>query len=201
MPEPNATKTELEFSGKYNAEHSRRYFYKHNQGLGRRFSNWCEQAMAEQDDRRIFAADNSDDMLRLGLELRDKVITDRIEGLVCSAFDIPKPDNFVENVFCMRLLHHIGQRKDRITMLKEFARVASVTVCISLWVDGNYKAMRRRQLEKTRAKRKYQNRFIFLRKDIEAEFIEAGLKTIGHVDFLKYYSMWRTYVLRVHNYS
>ena len=48
MPEPNATKTELEFSGKYNAEHSRRYFYKHNQGLGRRFSNWCEQAMARK---------------------------------------------------------------------------------------------------------------------------------------------------------
>jgi hypothetical protein len=104
-------------------------------------------------------------------------------------------DNAVENIFCMRLLHHIGKPEDRLALFREFRRVASRSVCISLWVDGNYKAYKRRKAEARRGRKAYQNRFCMQRDQIEAEFREAGMEVIGHVDFLKYYSMWRIYVL------
>jgi ubiquinone/menaquinone biosynthesis C-methylase UbiE len=129
-------------------------------------------------------------MLETGLELRPPELTRRIEGFQCSAFEIPKPDNFVEHVFCMRLLHHIGNHEDRLRILREFARVASDTVAVSLWTDGNFKAMRRRQNEARRKEHRYQNRFLIPRETIEAEFDEAGLDIIGRVNFLRFYSMW-----------
>ncbi len=216
---------ELEFSRKYDREHAERYFYKHQRGIGRRLSNWRENSMArkalalagnpksvldlpsgtgrfwellcEEPDRKIVAADNSEDMINTGLRLRPPKISSRIEGFSCSAFEIPKPDNFVESVFCMRLIHHIGEREDRIKMFREFSRVATDTVLVSLWVDGNYKAMRRSSHERKRARHKYQNRFLITRQDIESDFEQAGLTVIGHVDFLKFYSMWRVYVCKV----
>jgi hypothetical protein len=81
-------------------------------------------------------------------------------------------------------------------MLREMARVASRSICVSLWIDGNYKAHRRRKLEARRKKKRYQNRFIAERRVIEEDFRQAGLEPIGRVDFMKFYSMWSTYVLR-----
>jgi hypothetical protein len=97
----------------------------------------------------------------------------------------------------MRLMHHIGDHEDRLKILREFTRVASDTVAVSLWTDGNFKAMRRRQHEARRSKHRYQNRFLIPRATIEHEFDEAGLDVIGRVHFLRFYSMWVVYVLRV----
>jgi hypothetical protein len=102
----------------------------------------------------------------------------------------------VENIFSMRLVHHIGNSEDRLTLLREFGRVAANTVCLSLWVDGNLQARRRHRLESRRKKERYQNRFVIPRRQIEAEFRQAGLEVIGHVDFLRFWSMWRVYILR-----
>jgi hypothetical protein len=73
--------------------------------------------------------------------------------------------------------------------------VCSNSVIISLWVDGNLKAWRRKKLEAKRGKRSYQNRFIASVSDIEAEFKETGFSIKGKLDFIPFYSMWRTYVL------
>ena len=97
----------------------------------------------------------------------------------------------------MRLLHHIGDKQDRLSLFKEFARVASDSVIFSLWVDGNYKAWRRRRLEQRPRRKDYQNRFVIDRATIEAECVDSGLEITGHIDFLKYYAMWRIYVCRV----
>ena len=214
----------LEFSEKYTPEHAEEYFRKHQAGFWRQLSNRREiviarkalkmagtpasvldlpsgtgrfwEMLCEQPERKITAADNSHNMFEVGMQLRPKDVTRRIETFQCSAFDIPLPDNAVENIFCMRLLHHIGKNEDRLALFREFRRVASQTVCISLWVDGNYKAYKRRRVEATRGDRKaYQNRFVLPRSQVEAEFREAGMEIIGHVDFLKHYSMWRIYVL------
>ena len=67
---------------------------------------------------------------------------------------------------------------------------------VSLWVDGNYKARRRAITERRRKHKSYQNRFIQPSQGIEAEMHEAGFEIVDHVDFLKYYAMWRIYVLR-----
>ena len=85
-------------------------------------------------------------------------------------------------------------------ILREFHRVTRDTVILSLWVDGNYKAWKRRQLEQRRAKEgqagQNQNRFVVRRADIESEFEQAGFRILGHKDFFPGYAMWRTYVLR-----
>ena len=104
-------------------------------------------------------------------------------------------------MFSIRLMHHIEKSTDRVTMLKEFRRISSDTVIVSLWVDGNFKAWRHRineeRKEKARGKDFPRDRFVFSQREIEADIATAGLKIVGHVDFVKYWEKWRAYVLQV----
>ncbi len=214
----------LEFSEKYDEAQAQFYFEKHQEGIGRRVSNWRETGMlrkalkladdpetvldlpagtgrfwemlAEMPGRKIYAADYSREMLKMGLKMRSAQITGRIVPIQCSAFAIPLSDNSVENVFSARLLHHIGDRANRVDLLREMARVTSRSVCVSLWIDGNYKAGRRKRLEARPRRRRYQNRFVVPRSVVEEDFQNAGLEPVGRIDFMKFYSMWSTYVLR-----
>ena len=215
----------LEFSEKYDETQARRYFEKHRKGFGRRLSNWRETVMlrkalklagnpgtvldipagtgrfwdmlAGYPDRKIYAADYSYDMLITGINMRPEHVTRRIMPLKCSAFSIPLADGAVENVFCARLLHHIGERADRRAMLREMSRVASKSVCVSLWIDGNYKARRRRKLEARRRRKRYQNRFVVQRRVIEEDFRYAGLEPTCWIDFMKFYSMWSLSLIHI----
>lgn len=107
----------------------------------------------------------------------------------------------VECVFSIRLMHHIEKSADRILMLKEFARISSDTVIVSLWVDGNFKAYRHQlneqKKERVRGVDFPRDRFVFARSEIESDFAAAGLEMVGHVDFIKHWDKWRAYVLRV----
>lgn len=213
----------LEFSDKYDEEHARAYFEKHNTGFERKISNFRDHQigrkaltlagkpetvldipcgtgrfwdlLAEDPERTIYASDYSSDMINMGLKFRTPEIVKRIETFQASAFNIPVEDSFVETIFCIRLIHHVGEKEDRLKLLRELHRVCSNSVIISLWVDGNFKAWRRKKLEAKRGKRSYQNRFIAPAADIEAEFKEAGFSIKGKLDFIPFYSMWRTYVL------
>ena len=224
MSDLQTSTQELEFSEKYTDEHARRYYHKHNKGFWRRLSNIREIAMArkalriagdpdevldlpsgtgrfwemlaEKPGRKLFASDYNQSMLNVALQERPKHVADRFDTFQASAFDIPKPDNFVESIFCSRLLHHIGERDDRMKIFREFHRVTRDTVLVSMWVDGNLKARKRKAKQDRLAKHKYQNRFLFKREEVEAEMREAGFEILGHVDFLKYYAMWRMYVLK-----
>lgn len=215
---------ELDFSLKYDKVHALSYFTKHENGFWRRLSNRREQAvarkalqlagnpasvldvpcgtgrfwglLAERFDRTIHACDYSQDMINIGREYRPKELVKRIHTFQGSAFDLPVDDEFVDTVFSIRLLHHIGESKDRIAMLKEFHRVAKDSVIFSLWVDGNLKSWRRKRLEARREKRGYQNRFVIPAATIEAEIREAGFELVNKLDFLPGLSMWRFYVLR-----
>lgn len=226
----NGSMPHYEFAEKYGQTHALKYFNKHNSGLGRRLFTWREVGMArkalvvagrprsvldlpcgtgrfwpmlaEEKSRKIYIADNSRAMMDTGLALRPREIVSRIEkSFQCSAFDTALPENFVECVFCMRLLHHISRSADRIRMLREFARVSSGSVVVSLWVDGNYKAYRlKRKLERRASvdgQKEKRDRILVSRSEIEGEIRAAGLDIMGHVDFLKYWEKWRTYVLAV----
>lgn len=216
--------TELEFSKKYDQQHAENYFHKHNSGLWRSITTWRERqiarkalklagnpktvldvpcgtgrfwgVLAEMPERVIHACDNSQDMIDVGLKFREPDIVKRIQGFQGSAFDLSVEDEFVESVFCIRLIHHIGEEKDRLKLMQELRRVASATIIISLWIDGNYQAMRRKKKEAARNKKAYQNRFMIAAKVIEDEFEKNGLKVEQRLDFIPCYSMWRTYVLR-----
>jgi ubiquinone/menaquinone biosynthesis C-methylase UbiE len=213
----------LSFSDKYTDSHSQEYFQKHNEkklsdrmehrmaaralalagnpasvldlpcGTGRFWS-----LLAQDPKRELLAADYSAAMLEVASKVRDPAVVKRFRLLQCSAFEITLPDNSVDCVFSIRLMHHIGESANRIAMLKEFRRVTRDTVVLSLWVDGNYKAWRRRKLEQKRRQKgeSSDNRFIVPRAQFEQECRNAGFAIVGHLDFLPRLFMWRTYVLR-----
>ncbi|THF61565.1 class I SAM-dependent methyltransferase [Pseudothauera rhizosphaerae] len=218
---------ELPFSAKYDAEHSQAYHDKHHGDLRRRLSNWRDQqlarralalageppqvldlpcgagrfweTLAERPERRIIAADNSAAMLEVALRHCRPALLERIRPLHTSAFAIDLPDQSVDSIFCMRLLHHIGESEHRLALLREFHRVTRDTAILSLWVDGNYLALRRGRQEARRhrhGRNGFQNRHVLARSAAEAEFALAGFAIAGHLDFLPLHSMWRVYVLR-----
>lgn len=214
----------LAFSEKYNEQHAREYFHKHRTGLSRRLSNQRDQQLArraltlvgdpglildlpcgagrfwpllaEKPNRIIIGADNSEAMLNTALEAQPSDVVKRVRPLHTSAFDIALPDNAVDSIFCMRLLHHIGEPAHRLAILKEFERVSRDSVIVSLWVDGNFKAWKRKRLEPTRGQKDYQNRFVLPTDTAEKEFRQAGFRIQERLDFLPLYAMWRVYVLR-----
>jgi len=214
----------LEFSEKYDEQHAREYFHKHRRGLSRRLSNQRDQQLArralalvgdpglvldlpcgagrfwsllaEKPNRVIIGADNSEAMLGTALEAQPSDVVKRVRPLHTSAFDIALPDNAVDSIFCMRLLHHIGEPAHRLAILKEFERVSRDSVIVSLWVDGNFKAWKRKRLERTCGQKDYQNRFVLPTDTVEEEFRQAGFRIQERLDFLPLYAMWRVYVLR-----
>lgn len=219
----NQTSKQLEFAEKYTEQHAKAYFQKHTDGLARKLSNWRDQQIArkalriagnptsvldvpcgtgrfwdvltENPKRHVYACDNSQKMIDIGLQYREKQLIKKIHTFKASAFSLPLSDGYVDNIFCIRLLHHIGYSEDRLKLLKEFHRVSKSTVIVSLWVDGNVKAWKRKKLESNRTKRHYQNRFVIPQRTIEKEFNEAGFNIKAYLDFIPKYAMWRTYIL------
>jgi ubiquinone/menaquinone biosynthesis C-methylase UbiE len=216
--------SELQFSNKYDEQYAKQYFNKHQDGFWRRLSDWRDHqiarealrlagnprvvldapcgtgrfwdVLAEDPNRVIHASDYNQTMIDTGLAHRSKEITSRIQTFQASAFELPVPDNFVDCIFSIRFVHHLGEAEDRLKLLKEFHRVSRDTVILSMWVDGNIKARTRKSLEQKRQGRAYQNRFVIPVATIEEEFANSGFAVEARLDFLKYYHMWRTYVLR-----
>lgn len=161
---------------------------------------WCWPLLAEKPNRVIIGADNSASMLKIATAAQPAEVVKRVRPLQTSAFDIDLPDNSVDSIFCMRLMHHIGEPEHRLTILREFQRVTRDSVIISLWVDGNFKAWKRKRSEVRRRKKGeqegYQNRFVLPAATVEAEFEQAGFRVQESLDFIPLYAMWRVYVLR-----
>lgn len=65
--------------------------------------------------------------------------------------------------------------KLRMKLLAELVRVASGSIIISLWADGNLTARKRKRREAKCGKKQYQNRFVIPQALIEDEFREGGL--------------------------
>ena len=220
MPTP----IKLEFSDKYDDQHAQNYLLKHQDNLARRLSHKRDEQLArgalamagepglvldlpcgagrfwpllaEKPNRVIIGADNSESMIKTALEGQPADVVKRVKPLHTSAFDIALPDNAVDSIFCMRLLHHIGEAEHRMAILREFERVTRDSVIVSLWVDGNFKAWKRKRAEKDRPNRDYQNRFLIPAATIEKEFEAAGFRIQEQLDFIPLYAMWRVYVLR-----
>ena len=215
-----------QFAHKYNYEHALTYYRKHRENWSHRLSDWREQGiarkalnyvgesksildlpcgagrfwplLAEKKDHTVIAADSSIDMLKVAIEHCPEKMRPQIELLHTSAYDINLADNRVDTIFCMRLLHHIGNVEKRLKILNELYRVTRKSVLLSLWVDGNYKARRRRNRDRLRDDRepkRLRNRFLFHKEEIEKEFYSAGFSIATHYDLLPCYSMWRLYVL------
>jgi SAM-dependent methyltransferase len=220
---PTSKENVFEIHNRYNDEQARFYFAKHKRGFWRRVSNWSDRRMAARalaiagepksildlpcgagrfwelltrvPDRYLLAADYSQDMINAALSFQPPHVAGRFKTFQTSAFEIKLPDSAVDCIFCMRLLHHYDRKEARAKILQEFHRVSRDTVCLSLWVDGNIQAWRRR-FRSSRRTRPDQTRFLLERSQIEGEFYECGFKIVGFVDALPGFSMWRTYVLK-----
>ncbi|MEW5713511.1 class I SAM-dependent methyltransferase [Pseudomonas sp. SB113] len=224
MPTP----TKLEFSEKYDDEHAQKYLLKHQGSLARRLSHKRDEQLArnalalagepglvldlpcgagrfwpllaQKQSRVIIGADNSESMLKVATVAQPADVVKRVRPLKTSAFDIDLPDNAVDNIFCMRLMHHIGESEHRLAILREFQRVTRDSVILSLWVDGNFKAWKRKRTEVRRRNKGeqevYQNRFVLPPATVEAEFEQAGFRVQQSLDFIPLYAMWRVYILR-----
>ena len=223
-----ATPIKLQFSDKYDTQHAQDYLLKHQSGWSRQLSHKRDvqlarralklagepglvldlpcgagrfwPMLAEKENRVIIAADNSAAMLNIAQVAQPADVVKRVRPLQTSAFEIDLPDNAVDSIFCMRLLHHIGEASHRQALLREFHRVSRDSVIVSLWVDGNFKAWRRKRLERKRGLESetagYQNRFVLPSATVESEFREAGFQIQERLDFAPLYAMWRVYVLR-----
>jgi ubiquinone/menaquinone biosynthesis C-methylase UbiE len=223
-----SNRIELEFSRKYDHQHAQQYLQKHQDNLSRRLSHRRDEQLArkalklagdpglvldlpsgagrfwpllaEKPNRVIIGADNSADMLDIACKSQPADVVKRVQPLQTSAFAIDLPDNAVDSIFCMRLLHHVGDAAHRLALLQEFQRVTRDSVIISLWVDGNFKAWKRKRAEQKRrhenGQEGYQNRFVLPVATVEAEFEQVGFRIQERLDFLPMYAMWRVYLLR-----
>ena len=218
----------LKFSEKYDQQHAAQYLEKHQDGLARHLSHKRDEQLArkalalagepglvldlpcgagrfwpllaEKTNREIIGADYSASMLQVASLAQPEKVVKRVRRLQTSAFDIDLPDNAVDSIFSMRLLHHIGDASHRMALLREFHRVSRDSVIVSLWVDGNFKAWKRKRLQLQReadgGSDGYQNRFVLPAVTVEAEFRKAGFTIQNHLDFIPLYAMWRVYILR-----
>ena len=218
----------LKFSEKYDQQHAAQYLEKHQDGLARRLSHKRDEQLArkalalagepglvldlpcgagrfwpllaEKTNREIIGADYSASMLQVASLAQPEKVVKRVRRLQTSAFDIDLPDNAVDSIFSMRLLHHIGDASHRMALLREFHRVSRDSVIVSLWVDGNFKAWKRKRLQLQReadgGSDGYQNRFVLPAMTVETEFRKAGFTIQNHLDFIPLYAMWRVYILR-----
>lgn len=215
---PGATVAPNDFSESYDGKQAERYFSHHMKDWMKRLSNHREIAIArralalsgnpgsvldlpcgagrfwamlgEKTKRKILASDASSSMIETALRKLPTETTRRVNAFKGNAFGIQLEDNAVDAIFCMRFLHHLNNRDDRMALLKEFHRVTKNSVVVSLWVDGNFKAFRQKfKGESSRG------RFVIRRQTIESEFLESGFAISGHFDLMRFYSMWRVYVL------
>jgi len=151
-------------------------------------------AIVEAGAERLIAADNSDGMLEvagrnaLGPGFPEQLIN-------TSLFAIDLPDASVDFFACMRFFHHLAHREDRLAALAEIKRVTRGAAAISLWVDGNLGAWRRRGRRLPTLERGYGKRICIPRGDIESDFAAAGFDVVAHYDVWPRLAMWRLYLV------
>jgi len=212
-----------DIAGRYDAETARSYLKMHRGGWGRRVSSWREirlarRALAIAGDpdaildmpcgtgrfwpmlaatpaRRLLAGDNSPAMLAAAIAHTAPATRARFEAQRMDAFALPLADGAVDHVLCMRLLHHFAAPADRLGILREIHRVARAGATVSVWVDGNLQAWRRRVQERRRAADSPPNRIVVPRSIIEAELAAAGFRIRARLDMLRGIAKRRLYVL------
>ncbi len=211
----------LPFSNRYDYAYSNKYYHRHKKGFFKRFSNGLEQRMLAKALKmagvvkvvldlpcgagrffetilkagceKLIGGDLSVGMLQVIKEQFPAVLLQKIELLELDAAHIALPDKSVDTMVCMRLMHHIHDPAHRQVMYQEMRRVARHSVCVSNWIEGNYKSYR----ENLRAQKNGEKSRCFDPALLEKELEAAGFKVTAKVDMLPGISYWRTYVLQV----
>jgi ubiquinone/menaquinone biosynthesis C-methylase UbiE len=142
----------------------------------------------------IVAVDNSASMLAEALAYATP--NPHRRAVCASAFRLPFRDRSFDALLCMRFLHHLAHRDDRVAALAEMRRVVRHGAVVSLWVDGCREGRRRVAEQKAAAlPRGFGRRVCIERTEIERDFAAAGFPCNEAFDFAPGWSMWRVYAL------
>ncbi len=210
-------KFEEPYEARYTDDYAKQYYYRHKRGFFKKISNWLEQRMIKKALKLagsprhvadlpcgagrfwetilkngasfITGIDISPSMLTLCQTVTPWHILKYVTLLEGSATNIPLDDKSVETLLCIRLLHHIHDPAVRYSMYQEFQRVTQKTVCLSFWIDNNFKSWRNQG-------RPGKNPYLSA-KTLEAELIQSGFNIVGKIDMLPYYLPWRMYILEL----
>ena len=151
--------------------------------------------LAAMSARRLLAGDASPAMLATACAVTTPAVLACFEISPMNAFALPLGDASVAHILCMRLLHHFADSRDRLRVLRELHRVARDSVTISLWVDGNLQAWRRRRREGKQGAEHPPSRVIVPRSVIESEFAAVGFRVRRRFDQLPGIGKRRLYLL------
>lgn len=207
---------ELEFARQYDQEHTRVCLQPQALGLGERLAFWRDEqlvrralkvagepglildvacgvgrfwsVLGERANRMILAMDPSQGILEHAPSHHSHCLMQRVRTFQSSAFNIGLSENAVDCIFCMQLFQYIASPELRLAMLGEFCRVSRDTVIVAVRIGGRFK--RRRTDGQGPATQP-----LISKVQVEAEFKQAGLRVIGHQDFLPGCAPRRVYVL------
>jgi len=156
--------------------------------------------LLEKAHRMLIGADDCADMLAVAQAEFPATGTGKLRYVQTVPETINLHDSAVDCIFCVRLFSRVGNATHRQQILREFHRVTRDTLILSLWVDGNLQAWRRRAAMRSPSPDENMPHFRFAvaRQQIEAEFAAAGFDRLGHFDLFPLCHMTRTYVLRKH---
>lgn len=83
------------------------------------------------------------DLNHFAVEYYNKYVSTNPPAIKARAEDLPFPDNHFSGVFSFRLIQHVHTPEDRIAILKEYARVSSNWVIVSLYVSSRLHSLHR----------------------------------------------------------
>lgn len=135
-------------------------------------------AHLRDEGRRVFSTDASLDMLHQGMEAGTLAPG---RAAAASIFRLPFADKSMEACTCLRFLHHVERRAERIAALRELCRVTAGRIVFSCWTRFNVQFLRRRV--KRFLGRRPGARFAVSLRVLRREIEEAGL-AVERVRFL-----------------
>jgi ubiquinone/menaquinone biosynthesis C-methylase UbiE len=219
---------QIRFAHKYRERRAAKYYRKFKKYPHLRFINWFEQRMVKRALKitghpqtildvpcgtgrfwetlkynskvNFHVADFNTAMLDVGFEKRDPKLIKDITANIASVFGLPYVDNSFDAIFCLRFIHHISEKSDRMLCLKELHRVTRDVVCLTTWVEATgFKATIQRKFQAFRDPRVVHNKYVFPHAQMVKEYEEAGFEVIATTDALPHIAAWRMYILRKKN--
>lgn len=85
---------------------------------------------------------------------------------------LPFRDASIDAMICIRFLHHLPNRAERVACLREMARVVRGVIVLSAWIDSP--VVRWRRYRRARSS----TRYLVTREELERDLAEAGLQSV-----------------------
>jgi SAM-dependent methyltransferase len=96
--------------------------------------------------------------------------------------ELPFVDGAIDAMICVRFLHHLPGRTERVACLREIRRITSGPIVVTAWITNPLVWMRRTR------KPRDGTRFLITRRELRATLKEAGLQAVRHISHVPIWS-------------